>query len=122
MRDYKKILAWQLADQLVSEIYGLSKLFPKEEVYGLTSQIRRAAVSVPTNIAEGASRKHKRDYLHFLYISRGSLSETEYLLSLGKRFGYVDNEPFTVAQNLVQEAHSTLYGLINAVESELPKT
>jgi four helix bundle protein len=62
MRDYKNIKAYQLAEELVLEIYKVTKSFPKEELYGLTSQLRRAAVSVPANIAEGASRNHQRDY------------------------------------------------------------
>lgn len=77
MRDYKNIKAYQLADDLVVEIYKATRNFPKQEQYGLTSQLRRAALSVPTNIAEGASRKHKPDYLHFLYIARASIAEVE---------------------------------------------
>ena len=68
MRNYKNIKAFQLADDLVMEIYKVTKHFPKEELYGLTSQLRRATLSVPTNIAEGASRKHKKDYMHYIYI------------------------------------------------------
>ncbi len=78
MRDFHKIVAWQKADDLTVEVYKVSKLFPREEVYSLTSQIRRAAYSVPSNIAEGASRNSKKDYLHFLYVARGSLSEVAY--------------------------------------------
>ncbi len=88
MRNFKNIKAFQLSDNLVVEVYKVTKYFPKEELYGLTSQLRRASLSVPTNIAEGASRQHKRDYLNFLYIARGSLAETEYLLHLANRLGY----------------------------------
>ena len=70
MRNYKNIKAYQLADELVQQVYIKTKSFPREEMYGVTSQLRRAIVSVPCNIAEGASRKHKKDYLHFLYISQ----------------------------------------------------
>src|SRR5436305_10633231 len=73
MRDYTKIEAWKLADDLTVAIYERTRLFPREEIYGLTSQLRRAAYSVPANIVEGASRESKRDYLHFLYIARGFL-------------------------------------------------
>ncbi len=79
-RDFKNIKAWQYADDLAVSVYSKTKSFPREELYGITSQLRRAVVSVPTNIAEGASREHKREYLHFLYIARGSIAETEYLL------------------------------------------
>ena len=85
MRDYTKIEAWRLADDLTVEIYEHTKSFPKEELYGLTSQLRRAAYSVPANIVEGSSRESKRDYLHFLYIARGSLSETQYFIHLCQR-------------------------------------
>lgn len=83
-RDFKKIKAWQYADDLAVLVYSKTKSFPREELYGITSQLRRAAVSVPTNIAEGASREHKKEYVHFLYIARGSIAETEYLLHLAK--------------------------------------
>jgi four helix bundle protein len=94
MRDYKNIKAYQLADNLVMEVYKSTMHFPKEELYGLTSQLRRAAISVTTNIAEGASRKHKPDYLHFLYMSRGSIAETECLLHLANRLRYLSNTEF----------------------------
>ena len=91
MRDYTKIEAWKLADDLTVAIYERTKSFPKEELYGLTSQIRRAAYSVPANIAEGASRESKKDYLHFLYIARGSLSEAQYFIHLTQRLGYISD-------------------------------
>lgn len=118
MRNYKNIKAFQLGDNLVVKVYKVTRNFPKEELYGLTSQLRRAAVSAPTNIAEGASRQHKRDYLHFLYISRGSMAETEYLLHLANRLGYLDNEEYEKLDKLEQEAAKTLYGLISSVEKE----
>lgn len=118
MRDYKNIKAYQFADDLVVEVYKITKDFPKEELYGLTSQLRRAAVSIPANIAEGASRHHKRDYLHFLYIARGSSAETEYLLHLSSRLGYLSNDRFDKIDSIKQEAAKTLFGLIGAVEKE----
>lgn len=77
MRDYTKIDAWRLADDLTVAVYERTRAFPREELYGLTSQLRRAASSVPANIVEGSARDTKRDYLHFLYIARASLSETQ---------------------------------------------
>ncbi|HET9368448.1 MAG TPA: four helix bundle protein [Candidatus Udaeobacter sp.] len=74
MRDYTKIEAWRLADHLTVVVYERTRSFPREEIYGLTSQMRRAAFSIPANIVEGASRESKKDYLHFLYIARGSLA------------------------------------------------
>ena len=73
MRDYKNIRAYQLADELVLKIYKITKEFPKEEMYGLTAQIRRSAVSIPSNIAEGAARKGNAEFVQFLYIALGSL-------------------------------------------------
>ncbi len=83
-RDFKNIKAWQYADDLAVLAYSKTRSFPKEELYGITSQLRRAVVSVPANIAEGANREHKKEYLHFLYIARGSMAETEYLLHLSR--------------------------------------
>ncbi|HWH71018.1 MAG TPA: four helix bundle protein, partial [Candidatus Sulfotelmatobacter sp.] len=101
MRNYTKIEAWKLADDLTVAIYERTGTFPKEELYGLISQIRRAAYSVPANIAEGASRESKRDYLHFLYIARSSLSETHYFIHLAGRLGYL------LAPRLIMHARNT---------------
>jgi four helix bundle protein len=120
MRDYKNIKAYQLAEELVIEIYKTTKSFPREELYGLTSQLRRAVVSVPTNIAEGASRNHKRDYLQFLYIARGSVAEVECLLQLGYKLAYLDENKHRQLAGQRDELAKTLFGLIRAVESEVP--
>jgi four helix bundle protein len=77
MQDYTKMEAWKLADDLTVAIYGVTRAFPREELYGLTNRLRRAAYSAPGNIVEGSSRESKRDCLHFLYIARGSLSEAQ---------------------------------------------
>lgn len=119
MRNYRNIKAYQLADQLVVEIYKISRFFPRDETYGLTSQLRRAAVSVPTNITEGASRQHKKDYLQFLYVSRGSLAETGYLLELANKICYMDEKQFNTIDTLRQDTAKTLFGLIQSVEQEI---
>lgn len=122
MRDYTKIQAWGLADDLTVAVYQVTRLFPREELYALTTQLRRAAYSVPANIAEGSSRESKRDYLHFLYIARGSLSETQYFIHLAQRLGYLSS---TDAERLTNDTKSTfarLHGLIKAVERESGKT
>ena len=72
MRNYQKLDAWKISMQLVKEIYLLTKFYPKEEFFALTSQTKRAAVSIPSNIAEGMGRQHKKDTIHFLHIARGS--------------------------------------------------
>lgn len=118
MRDYTKIKAWLLADDLTVAVYLATRCFPREELCALTSQIRRAVYSVPANIAEGASRGSKKDYLHFLYIARGSLNETHYFIHLAHRLEYLnqtDHDRLTAQAN---EAAATLNGLIRAVEKE----
>ena len=91
-RDYRKIVAWQRAHQLTLRIYKKTKAFPSEERFGLISQLRRAAYSVPSNIVEGSARGTKKEYLRFLYISLASLKEAEYFLLLSHDLGYL-NKP-----------------------------
>jgi four helix bundle protein len=119
MRDYKNIKGFQLADELVIHVYRLTKGFPSDEQYGLISQIRRAAVSVPANIVEGASRQHKKEHLNFLYNARGSLAEIEYFLHLSNKLGYFHNGDFEKIDQLRQETAKTLFGLIQSVEKEV---
>jgi len=121
-RNFKNIKAWQYADDLAVLVYSKTNSFPKEELYGITSQLRRAAVSVPTNIAEGASREHKNEYLHFLYIARGSIAEIEYLLHLSRRVGYLKNDEYRQVEDRREEAAKTLQGLINSVKKDTNKT
>jgi len=118
VRDFRKIKVWQLADGLAVAVYEVSKSFPREEIYGLTSQIRRAASSVPANIVEGASRESTKDYAHFLAIARGSLAETQYFLHLAKRLDYVDDERAEHVESLAKETFACLHGLIAAVRKE----
>jgi len=121
MRDYRKIRAWELADDLAVTIYEITRLLPREEIYGITSQIRRAATSVAANIAEGSSRNSQRDYLHFLYISRGSLSETQYFIHLCGRLGYIDSSMKEQLEVQIKQALACLHGLIRSVEGEAGK-
>jgi len=121
-RNFKNIKAWQYADDLAVLVYSKTKSFPKEELYGITSQLRRAVVSIPTNIAEGANREHKKEYLHFLYIAMGSMAETEYLLHLSRRLEYLEDDEYKKLEDLRKESARTLYGLINSVKKETKKT
>jgi four helix bundle protein len=121
MRDYTKIQAWSLADDLTVAIYGATRLFPKEELYGLTSQIRRSASSVPANIVEGSARESKKDYLHFLYIARGSLAETQYFIHLSRRLGYLSESDAAALTAQGRQTFACLHGLIQAVEKEAGK-
>ncbi|MGD9780538.1 MAG: four helix bundle protein [Kiritimatiellia bacterium] len=118
MRNYNNILAWQKADDLVVAIYEATRAFPKEEVYALTSQIRRAAYSVPANVAEGASRNSQKDYLHFLFIARGSLAEVAYFIHLSHRLRYFGEDLHSRLAKQADEASRVLAGLIRSVEKE----
>ena len=121
MRDYTKIEAWMRADDLTVAIYERTRSFPREEMYGLTSQIRRASYSVPANVVEGSSRESKKDYLHFLYIARGSLSETQCFIHLARRLAYLSPEEAEKLHAQTKQAFGCLHGLIQAVEKEAGK-
>jgi four helix bundle protein len=88
--DHKDLEAWKESMRLVEEVYKISAQFPKQELYGLTSQIRRAAVSIPSNLSEGAARNGNKEYINFLGISLGSLAEVETQLIIASRLGYAD--------------------------------
>jgi four helix bundle protein len=90
MRDHTKLRAFELADELVVAVYKTTQAFPREEVFGLTSQLRRAAVSIPSNIVEGCARHSEAEYLHFLDMAYGSAREVEYQIGLAHRLGYLD--------------------------------
>ena len=118
MRDFKKIIAWQLADVLAIKIYKMTRNFPKEEIYGLTSQLRRAVISVPANIAEGATRNSNKEYLRFLYIAKGSLAEVEYLLHICHHLDYLAEQDYNQLNEMRVECAKTLYGLITSVVND----
>ena len=102
---------------LVKGIYELSKSFPKEEMYGLTSQVKRAAVSLPSNIAEGIGRNYKKDTIQFLHISRGSLYEVETLLNIAVMVQIITEEKFRPLAELIEECLKILNGLITYYEN-----
>jgi four helix bundle protein len=118
MRDYTKIEAWKLADDLMLAIYERTRSLPREELYGLTSQLRRAAYSVPANISEGSARNSQRDHLHFLYIARGSLSEAQYFAHLAHRLRYLSADDHAQLASQTKRTFACLHGLIRSVESE----
>lgn len=118
-RDFRKIKTWQPADDLTIEVYSVTKRYSREEMYGLVSQLRRAACSVPANIAEGANRATKKDYLHFLSIARGSLAETKYFLHLSSRLGYITRTQYEEIEQLRRGTAATLGGLIKAVGADV---
>ena len=90
-RNHKDLILWQKAMILAADVHRLSKLLPRDELFGLTSQLRRAAVSIPSNIAEGAARLSTREFIHFLHIARGSFAELETQLQLARQIGYLSD-------------------------------
>jgi four helix bundle protein len=115
VRGFRTLKAWQKAYELTLEIYRLTKKFPKEETYGLTSQLQRAAVSAPANIAEGYERNHRKEYLQFLYIAKGSLGEVETYLLLAKDLGYLSPGVFGSVSGMREDASRLVKGLIKSL-------
>jgi four helix bundle protein len=111
-KPHKKLDAWKLAMELVGRVYTLTGRFPSEERYGLTDQMRRAAVSVPCNIAEGAARQTRKEFVNFLHIAQGSLSELDTLSDVAVRLGYVDIREQEELDVLMERVDKTLSGLI----------
>ncbi len=115
----RKIKAWELADRFAVEVYRITRHFPREELYGLTSQLRRAAVSVPTNIAEGSQRQYLKEYLQFAYVAKASMSEAEYYIHLAHQLGYLEKADLESLTTLQTEASKTLHGLIRWLERQI---
>ena len=113
---YKNLEGWEKSMQLVKEVYLLVKSFPKEELYGLTSQIKRSAVSIPANIAEGIGRNYKKDTIQFLHISRGSLYELETLLNIAEMIEILQTPDFEIISKNIDECARILNGLISYYE------
>ncbi len=113
-RQHHNLLAWQRSIQLVKAIYRLTSTFPREELYGLTGQLRRADVSVACNIAEGAARNSDKEFVQFLGIGRGSLSEVETLLIIARKLGYVADQHDVLPD--LEELFALLGGLMNSIK------
>ena len=118
MKSYKELEAWKKSKDLVIGIYSITKNFPKDELYGITSQIRRAAVSIPSNIAEGHGRNHSKETIQYLHISRGSLFEVETLLILSHELGYLKVEEAEIKLANVTECIKIINGLISYFEKK----
>nr|WP_076605646.1 four helix bundle protein [Epilithonimonas tenax] len=116
IQSFRDLLVWQKAMLLVTEVYSLSHNFPREELYGLTSQIRRATVSVPSNIAEGHQRGTK-EFLHFLKIAKGSLAEMDTQLEIAFRLNYLQETQQKNLQNQIIEIQKMLSGLMSKLNS-----
>ncbi|WP_414000219.1 four helix bundle protein [Flavobacterium sp. W1B] len=119
MRDFKKYEIWQLSHSFTLEIYKHTSNFPKEELYGLTSQIRRASSSIPTNISEGCGRNSDKEFNQFLNIALGSANETEYLLILSKDLNYINIELFENLEKSINIIKSKIYKLKKALSNTL---
>ncbi|HXB31711.1 MAG TPA: four helix bundle protein [Puia sp.] len=118
MTSYKNLNVWILSMKTVNEIYNLTKFYPKSEIYGLISQSNRAAVSIPSNIAEGLGRNHKKDTMQFLHISRGSAYELETLLSVALMVNLIDREKYDKVSDILDNNIRVLNGFINYVEQK----
>ena len=117
IKSHRDLIVWQKAMDPVESVYAATATFPKEETYAVTSQIRRAVVSVPANIAEGQGRRFSKEYLYFLANSRGSLLELDTHLEIAVRLRYLSEDTYSNLKNQLDEVTRILNGLIKAVES-----
>ncbi len=108
IRDFKDLIVWQKAMELVTEVYILVKKLPKEELFALSDQMRRAAISIPSNIAEGQGRNSTKEYIHFLAIAKGSKAELETQLLLCVKINYLEDSEIETAINLIHEVGKML--------------
>lgn len=115
-KGFRTLHAWQMAYELTLDIYKITKKFPKEEIYSLTSQLQRAAGSVPANIAEGYERNHKKEYLQFLFIAKGSLGEIETYLMLALDLHYMTQAEYDTIDEKRAKAARILIGLIKSLK------
>jgi four helix bundle protein len=121
MHNFKELKVWQEARTLVKAVYQLSKAFPDDERFGLTNQVRRSAISIPSNIAEGSGRKTQKDFCHFLYVSQGSSIELEIQLILAMDLEYINEETFSEIESALTTVQKMLNGLINSIENKISK-
>jgi four helix bundle protein len=111
---HEKLLAWQVAIDLATATYRMSARFPTDERYGLTSQVRRAAISISSNIAEGTGRASRKEAGYFLYIARGSLREVQSLIAVAERLGYATSEHLEPIRDLCDQASKLIGGLVKS--------
>jgi four helix bundle protein len=119
---YKDLIAWQKAMDLVAALYDVTETFPKHEIYSLTNQMRRAAVSVPSNIAEGQAHYSNREFRHFLRHSRGSLAELETQVLIAQRRNYLSESQASEILNRADEVGRILSGLLNSLQDRIPSS
>lgn len=119
IKEFTDLIAWQEAHRLVLKVYEVTKKFPKEELFSLTSQIRRSVVSVSSNTAEGFGRQSYKEKLQFYYIAQGSLIETKNQIFVARDVGYISNETSTEVVLQIEQTHRLLQGLITKTKSYL---
>jgi len=117
MQNYKDLKVWEKAHTFTLQVYATTKFFPKDELYSLTNQLRRAASSIPANIAEGCGKNSQSELAHFLNISLGSANEAEYFLLLSKDLSYLASEKHKELEEYINEIKAMLISLINKVRS-----
>lgn len=117
IKSFKDLKIWQKGIRLVEEVYTVSRSFPKEEMYGLKSQLRRSAVSIPSNIAEGFARLHNREYRNFLYISLGSCAELTTQIIIASRLRYVEKTKADTLLNEIEEISKMTMSLIKKLNT-----
>ncbi len=114
-KGFRQLVVWQKAYDLSLEVYMLTRTFPKSETYGIISQLQRAVVSIPANIAEGYERNHRKEYLQFLFIAKGSLGEVETYILLAKDLGYLKDADYAVIDEKRKTVSRLLKGLIKSL-------
>lgn len=119
VRSYRDLVAWQKSMRLMLGVYRLTETFPKHELYGLSQQLRRSAVSIPSNVAEGSSRRSTQEFLRFLNIACGSLAELETQLSAAAMLEYMDTATEANMLNQAEEVSRILHGLYKSLQSKL---
>lgn len=117
-KPHKKLKVWQLAMEIVLDVYRLTESFSADEKFGLTSQMRRCAVSIPSNIAEGAARNTHKEFINFLHIAQGSLAELDTQLEIALRLNLTNQEAWTTMNTKLLEADKMLSGLINSLKEK----
>ncbi len=115
-KSHEDLQVWQMAIDFVTDIYKVAGNFPKFELYGLTNQIRRASVSIPSNIAEGSARRSTKEYIQFLYISLGSVAEVETQLLISKNLGYINDDTLKIQIKYIK---GKLINLINSLRKKI---
>jgi four helix bundle protein len=118
MKSHKDLDVWNKGIDLVTMIYNITRRFPKDELYSLTNQIRRAAISIPSNIAEGAARNSTKEFIHFLFISLGSVAELETQIYLSVKLNYIESSASSTIQGELIKLRQMLLGLIHYLENK----